>query len=428
MPIRLLALAGIAAAVVAAAGLSAPTAGAFPAPDSPFGICATTWSHAGAGTAEFNRDAPTRRLALVKELGAAWERCDFWWGRIEPEPGKYVFDDYDYAIEQYQRLGINPLIILCYASAWYGRAPDTDQERQRYADWVAAMVTHYRGKVGAWEIWNEPNIAQFWQPQPNVEQYAALLKDAYRAAKRADPKCLIIGGVTAGPGLQFIEPLLKLGGGDFMDAISVHPYQGDPPEQVLPEALEALKALLARYDFRKPIWITEVGFATKPWEMAPVTERQQADWLVRTYVLALAAGVQKIFWFNLQDWSETWGLIRANWSPKDGFFAYQTMTKMLGAGRLLRALPSSAGGGRAYVFEEPGHPDRAVIVAWAVGPADHRARLTVATGGGRVLARDVLGGRLTGAIAGGRGTFELSDSPIYVYRVPRALLAEAEVR
>jgi GH35 family endo-1,4-beta-xylanase len=403
----------------------AASAGA--ASDSPFGICATTWSHAGAGTEDFNREGPLRRLELVKELGAAWERCDFWWSRLEPEPGRYQFRDFDFAVEQYQRLGVNLLVILCYSSAWHGRPPDTDQERQRYADWVAAMVSRYRGKVGAWEIWNEPNISQFWQPEPNAEHYAAMLKQAYRAAKQADPRSVIIGAVTAGTGLNFIERLLQLGCGDFMDAISVHPYQGHPPEQIMPERLAALKQLLARHGFRKPIWITEIGFQTKPAEGAPVTERQQADWLVRTNVLALAAGVRKVFWFNLQDWSETWGIIRADWSLKDGFWAYRTMTKLLGAGRLLRDLSSPAAGCRAFAFEDPGRRGCAVIVAWAPAPRDDAVHLSIETGGARALARDVLGQRLEIGRLGDRAVLRLTDSPIYVYRVPVARLSEVRV-
>jgi len=396
-------------------------AAAYPAPDSPFGICATTWSHAGAGTARFDREGPGRRLALVKELGAAWERCDFWWSRLEPEPGKYQFSDYDFAVEQYHRLDVNLLAILCYSSAWHGRPPDTDEERRRYADWVAAMVSRYEGKVGAWEIWNEPNISQFWPPQPNVDNYAAMLREAYRAAKRADPGCVIVGGVTAGIGSDFIERLFELGGGDFMDVISVHPYQGHPPEQIMPEGLEALKALMARHQFRKPIWMTEVGFQTKPAEHAVVTEHEQAEWLVRTNVLALAAGVEKVFWFNLQDWSETWGLIRSDWTKKDSYWAYRTMTRTLGRAHFLRRLPAPEGCW-LFAFRHPRAGDRAVIVAWCTAPADNETVVSVPSAGTRVLARGVTGERVEGQAANKRITFALSSSPVFIYRVPTAEL------
>lgn len=413
----------VAAIVLCAVGSGAV---AYPAPDSPFGICATTWSHAGAGTTQFDREGPARRLALVKELGAAWERCDFWWSRLEPEPGQYQFADYDFAVEQYGRLGVNLLAILCYSSAWYGRPPDTDEERGRYADWVAAMVARYKGKVAAWEIWNEPNISMFWQPQPNVEDYAAMLKEAYRAAKRADPRCVIVGAVTAGTGLNFIERLFELGCGDFMDVISVHPYQGHPPEQIMPERLEALKALMGRYHFRKPIWITEVGFQTKPAEHGVVTEREQADWLVRTNVLALAAGVEKVFWFNLQDWSETWGLIRTDWSEKDSYWAYRMMTRMLGRGELLRRL-SAPEGCWMFAFRAPRAGDRAVIVAWRTSPADDETVVSVPTGGSRVLARGATGERVEGQATNDRVTFALSSSPVFIYRVPTAELDRVRV-
>jgi polysaccharide biosynthesis protein PslG len=54
----------------------------------------------------------------------------------------------------------------------------------------------YAGKVGAYEIWNEPNAAPYYGPQPDPAGYTELLKAAYPAIKAADPDATVIGGVV----------------------------------------------------------------------------------------------------------------------------------------------------------------------------------------------------------------------------------------
>jgi len=73
-------------------------------------------------------------------------------------------------------------------------------------------------------IWNEPNSARFWKPRPDVWHYCQLLQHAYLAAKDVAPHCTIIGGATAGIDLPYISWLLLHGGSQWMDVLSIHPY------------------------------------------------------------------------------------------------------------------------------------------------------------------------------------------------------------
>jgi len=43
-----------------------------------------------------------------------------------------------------------------------------------------------------WQIWNEPNIADFWSEQPSAKAYVALLKRAAPAIRNADPRARIV--------------------------------------------------------------------------------------------------------------------------------------------------------------------------------------------------------------------------------------------
>jgi hypothetical protein len=331
-------------------------------------------------TPQFDRHTGLKRLGALKEAGAKWDRCDLWWGRIEPEQGQFVWDDVDWVMKQYKDAGIELMPILCYGSAWQkSDAPVTDEERRLYARFVHRTISRYKAQVRVWEIWNEPNITPFWSPRPDVKEYAKLLKLAYAAAKQADPECTIVGAVTAGADLRFIEDLFREGGGEWMDAISIHPYQGDlgslsPERGGLEEQIRTLHKLLAQYDCRKPIHITEIGHRTPGTAgHTHVTEAQQAAYLVRTFVIAQASGAQRVFWFNLQDWEEFWGIIRQDFTRKPSFAAYQAMTQELEGKRPVGRL-ELGDKVAAYAFAS-GDGRASVLVAWRTDDTDGIIRL-----------------------------------------------------
>jgi hypothetical protein len=340
------------------------------ADSSPFGINGCSWSHLGMNTDKFDREAGLKRLQAIKEAGITWDRCDFWWGRIEPEQGKFAWRDVDWVVEQYVKHDVQLMPILCYGSAWQNSdAPVTDEERALFARFVYETVKRYKKYVHVWEIWNEPNITPFWSPKPDVKEYAKLLKVAYEAAKRADPDCTVVGAATAGTDLDFIKGLLENGGGDHMDVVSFHPYQGDlgslsPDKGGLAEQIRSVRKLLAEHGCRKPIWLTEIGHRTTGTHgHTSVTEQQQAAYLIRTYAIALSSGAERVFWFNLQDWEEYWGMVKQDFKPKPSFDAYRAMTKQLEGKRPVGTLCDGAvvfaRGVRGSHVEDP------VVVSWS---------------------------------------------------------------
>ncbi|HIE09427.1 MAG TPA: hypothetical protein EYP65_06210 [Armatimonadetes bacterium] len=61
-----------------------------------------------------------------------------------------------------------------------------------FAKYVYEVVHHYRRRIRHYEVWNEPHYRGFFRGTP--EDYVRLLETAYRAAKSADPNCVIVGG------------------------------------------------------------------------------------------------------------------------------------------------------------------------------------------------------------------------------------------
>lgn len=67
---------------------------------------------------------------------------------------------------------------------------------------MQVIVARYRGKIAAWEIWNEPDLTEYWKG--SAGECAELVKQAAIAMRQADPNVvLVLGGMSWGPGGVF---------------------------------------------------------------------------------------------------------------------------------------------------------------------------------------------------------------------------------
>ncbi|MFQ5806091.1 MAG: endo-1,4-beta-xylanase [Phycisphaerae bacterium] len=388
--------------------------------NSPFGIHGPTYSHwlaFGHPNLWLEGEA---RFRLLVDSGAGWARQDFWWGLVEPEQGKFAWDDFDRAVEAYQRHGMNLMAILCYASAWSGGvSPDNDGERARFANYVYQMVKRYRGRVAAWEIWNEPNIQPFWSPRPGPGLYTKLLQAAYTAAKKADPGCVIVGGALAGPDHAFLKGMYEAGAKGYFDVFSYHNYGQHLEISTEWPALEKLRAVMAEYgDVDKPIWHTETGFYTGP---AGLSEPEQAARIVRYSVGLLALGIERTFQLTLADWTDDpkhhdqsvyRGLTHADYRVKPSHAAYQTMCRRLGDKRFTAAI-RPAPGVSGYLFEGG---NESVLVLWREA-AEKPAPVSLNLGLPIVLVQQMGGDWQIHRDADGVYELTIGRDPVYLLNV-----------
>ena len=302
-------------------------------PLSPFGIMGPPYSHMNKSPDKWLRGE--EHLQLFETTGVKWARQDFWWGLVEPEKGKWEWEHTDKAMQAYKNHNINLLAILCYGSNWFKDAPATEEEKKYFGEFVFNMVNRYKDICKHWEIWNEPNILPFWSPKPNVKDYTELLKISYTQAKKADPKCIIVGGTLAGADYEFLSEMYKYGAKGYFDVLSYHTYGNDPKEEDLIADVEKLKTVMKVNNDIKSIWCTETGIYTGP---AGVTEQQQAERIVKSTITLISDGVEKIIQLTLKDWftdsnavdaTSFRGLYKANNEPKISAVAFKTMTSLL---------------------------------------------------------------------------------------------------
>ena len=129
--------------------------------------------------------------------------------------------------------GISPA--PCQGPADRGRARRPSWPPSRHAwrispQYVRATVKHYQGRVIALR---DPQRAALHPLRPaqhcdgygyKMADYLDILRTAYQAAKAADPKCTVIGGIACGPDSEWDNQFIAQGGLQWCDVTNYHLY------------------------------------------------------------------------------------------------------------------------------------------------------------------------------------------------------------
>ena len=227
---------------------------------SSLGLAAGPAAPYGINAHIHGRDDPERSAAAAAAAGIGSIRAAFDWDAIERPEGSWNFERSDMAFDAAERHGLKILPILGFGTRW---ASPAYMHLDRWAEYVRRFVGRYGKRITEVEVWNEENCDGFWK-SPNPTNYLPLLKRTWEAVKSIDPGIRVSLGGTSGIPFDFIEEVYALGGAEFFDVLSVHPYTHPcQPEGNLDVRLEMLREVMARHgDADKPIWITEMGWPT----------------------------------------------------------------------------------------------------------------------------------------------------------------------
>jgi hypothetical protein len=226
------------------------------------------------------------------------------WADMQPRPGQF---DFSY-INRYLALAdahhAEILYPLGLTPRWASARPDEKSAYQpgwaaepaNVDDWrayVRAVVTHCKGRVRAYEIWNEPNYKPFFTG--DVDTMLTLAREASQIIRSVDPNALIVSpAATTNTGTTWLGEFLAKGGGQYVDVIGYHFYvNNQPPENMVP-LIQQVNQVLVQNHQNKPLWNTETGWLA-PSKFA--SEDLCAAYLARSYILAWSAGVQRFYWY-----------------------------------------------------------------------------------------------------------------------------------
>ena len=281
-------------------------------------------------------------LDMIAQAGFCLVRMDLTWAVIEHTKGIYEFEKlgYDSLTEGCTKRGIRLLYIIDYSNSLYekGRSIHTQTGREAFAAFAEAAAERYADKGILWEIWNEPNIKHFWDPQPSVEDYCRLVRITAPRIKKADPNGLVIAGATSQIPFEWLEECFQKGLLAWIDALSVHPYRSQPPETVMEDYTE-LRRLVEKYvpqGKEIPIISGEWGYSNLNWDRTRLSEQEQAEYFARMFLINLYQGINVSVWYdwkndgtNPNEREHQFGLVRHDCNPKAAYLAAKVLSSTL---------------------------------------------------------------------------------------------------
>lgn len=225
-------------------------------------------------------------LGWMAASGIGYLRGTLDWGLVEDPSGQYHWGIYDALFTELAQHHVRFLAGLLGEPTWESTAPAHGAKPGGYppkspadfAQFAALAVQRYGpggtfwrenpnlpyDPVQAWEVWNEPNLAEYWEPRPNMRAYVALLRAADVAIKGVDPHAVVVSGGMPFYGssdeTKFISALFRFGARGYFDALGIHPYSATVAQAE--QRLGTARRLLDRFgDLRTAVWVTEVGWA-----------------------------------------------------------------------------------------------------------------------------------------------------------------------
>ena len=329
-----------------------------------------------------------RDLGLIRDAGFTWVKQSFAWREIEgAAKGHFDWSRADRVVQQVNEFGLDLIARVDRQPQWAGGGYPQNgppNNYQDYADFLYAMASRYKGRIRAYQVWNEPNLniagrSEWGGRPPNPAEYTALLRVAYQAIKRADPNAMVISaGLSptsrwddqAMPDEEFLKGMYAAGAKPYFDVFGAHgagykvPPETDPAVVARDPALnnndpspeerkriycfrhveDLRRVMVENGDGDKQIALLEFGWTSD--EVHPdyawlrVTEEQKGDYLVRAYQYARQhwspwIGVMSLIYMPDPEWTRDkeeywWAIIEPSYPElklRPAYVALKNMAK-----------------------------------------------------------------------------------------------------
>ena len=241
------------------------------------------------------------------------------WAELEPVKGRLNLRPLEERVTTLRKAGITDIVYVLgstprWAAASLGSVdlygPGTSSPPRNVADferYVTAVVKRFKGRITAYQVWNEANLTSFWRGSP--AQMADLTWRVKRIVRANDPRALVVAASTTtrltSAYRRFLPAYLSglRARGWPVDVFAGHFY---PQSTGTPTTRLQLIGMMRR-DLRaagapsKPLWDTEVNFGLKgPGPTYPdrdIEGATAAAWVARTYLDSVRGGVARAYWY-----------------------------------------------------------------------------------------------------------------------------------
>ncbi len=224
----------------------------------------------------------TGKLDELEALGCKWIRfysnSSWGWSSLEPEKNQFYWEYLDNSVKEATAAGGEIMFCICSTPAWAAQPSDrlkkqlahlNDDKIQRRLPWLPPehledfenflrhLFRRYKGKIAAYQLWNEPNST----PPFEANAYVAMLKAARTVLKEEDPNALLVGG-SGCPGYTiWTEKIVNCGAAPYLDTLSIHDYcYSDPVSWYYQGNFGSAEKLVAdKLGHSIPVWNDETG-------------------------------------------------------------------------------------------------------------------------------------------------------------------------
>ncbi len=332
----------------------------------------------GEGTAWQDRN---RVLTISKNSEVYWMRQQIAWEDIQADPNTIFWGELDNIVEDAHNQGVNLLISVVRSPNWAtpdgGNGMPAREHFGTFSNFMGQMAARYRGRVQAYQVWNEPNLAvENAGSVASADYYVDMLAGAYDSIKANDPYAIVVSGSPSSTetndpfeaisDVEFVRQMLS--NPNFRaDVIGTHPGgQNNPPDTMYPEnvgpnpgwdnsrefyfrRIQDIRDVMVQTGYEEyQIWLTEFGWATENntpgYEYGAFNSYEdQAAYITRAFEIGRyewAPWMGAMFLWNLNfsvPWAQyegnplheqaSFSVLNGDWSPRPAWYAIQTMPK-----------------------------------------------------------------------------------------------------
>jgi hypothetical protein len=403
-------------------------------------------------------------LTQVTELRNTWIRLNgVLWSDVEATEGERdwsVLGGIEGQLMRASERDMQAILIVRKTPSWAQKVegvlcgPIKEEKLDNFADFMYELVLRYSVppyNVKYWEMGNEPDVdtelsKNFGMNTPfgcwgdasdeyyGGGYYAEMLRKVYPKIKEADPNAkVLVGGLlmNCNPetscdspeklhAAQFLEGILRGGGGDYFDIVAFHNYEyyyigsigqfGSPDwnstwDTTGPAGITKaryIKSLLSEFGLaNKGLMNTETALVCGQWNDPPgsngcqsgddsLYEITKAYYIAQAYAAAIAEGLRANIWYSVLGWRNS-GLLNQDLTPRLGYTAMQFSRNILLNSNFEGDVSSQDIGGafnvRGYKFKWGNHH---IWLLWSLDGGNYNITLS----GEPIAVWDALGNRV----------------------------------
>ena len=312
-----------------------------------------------------------KHLDWVRLLSFSHVKQTFAWSDLEPQPGRWDWRQADRIVGEVADRGLSLIVRLGQVPSWARKADRKlahdapPEDISRWSDYCSIVAQRYKGKVAAYQIWNEPNLSREWgDQQPEPAAYVTLLAACSEAIRAEDPTAILVSAGLAPTGNHddsampddiFLDHMYRNEFQQYIDVVGVHAPGYAAPE-IGPDNEEAQqrwftfrriedlrKIMLNHDDAARQMAIMEFGYTTEQinpdYKWFSVSEDEQSEFLERAYEYAIAnwrpwVGLVTLIYLPDPAWLPEdeefwWSIVEPDSGlPRPAFFTVANMRKV----------------------------------------------------------------------------------------------------